>query len=61
MIARLREAMRQVMNDPQVTGIFEKAGSPSAYMDQPEFSKFVEADATRLTPVIAKIGRLDEK
>jgi hypothetical protein len=30
-------------------------------MDQPQFAKFVEADAKRLIPVIKKIGRLDEK
>jgi hypothetical protein len=30
-------------------------------MDQPEFEKFVEADAKRLVPVVRKIGRLDEK
>jgi tripartite-type tricarboxylate transporter receptor subunit TctC len=60
-ITRLRDAMRQVMADPQVTSIFVKAGSPPAYMDQPEFAKFVEADAKRLIPVIGKIGRLDEK
>ena len=60
-IARLRDAMREVMANPQVTSVFVKAGSPSAYMDQPEFEKFVEADAKRLIPVIGKIGRLDEK
>jgi tripartite-type tricarboxylate transporter receptor subunit TctC len=60
-INRLRDAMREVMKNPQVTSVFEKAGSPPAYMDQPEFAKFVEADAKRLIPVIRKIGRLDEK
>jgi tripartite-type tricarboxylate transporter receptor subunit TctC len=60
-VARLREAMRQVMSDPQVVGIFEKAGSPAAYMDQPEFAKFVEADALRLIPVVKKIGKAEEK
>jgi tripartite-type tricarboxylate transporter receptor subunit TctC len=60
-VARLREAMREVMTNPQVTGIFEKAGSPAAYMDQPEFAAFVDADAKRLIPVVKKIGRLDEK
>jgi tripartite-type tricarboxylate transporter receptor subunit TctC len=60
-VNRLREAMREVMNNSQVTGIFEKAGSPAAYMDQPEFAAFVEADAKRLIPVVKKIGRLDEK
>ncbi len=60
-ITRLREAMREVMKNPQVTSVFEKANSPPAYMDQPEFDKFVEADAKRLIPVIRRIGRLDEK
>jgi tripartite-type tricarboxylate transporter receptor subunit TctC len=60
-ITRLRDAMRQAMADPAVTSVFVKAASPPAYMDQPEFAKFVEADAKRLIPVIKKIGRLDEK
>ena len=60
-VNRLRDAMREVMKSPQVTSIFTKAGSPPAYMDQPEFEKFVEADAKRLIPVIRKIGKLDEK
>ena len=60
-ITRLRDAMREVMKDPQVTSVFVKAGSPPAYMDQPEFVRFVEADAKRLIPVVKKIGRLDEK
>jgi tripartite-type tricarboxylate transporter receptor subunit TctC len=60
-ITRLRDAMRQIMADPQVTGIYVKAGSPPAYMDQPEFEKFVQADAARLIPVVQKIGRLDDK
>jgi tripartite-type tricarboxylate transporter receptor subunit TctC len=60
-VNRLRDAMRQVMADPAVTSVFVKAASPPAYMDQPEFAKFVEADAKRLIPVVKKIGRLDEK
>jgi tripartite-type tricarboxylate transporter receptor subunit TctC len=60
-VTRLRDAMRQVMADSAVTSVFVKANSPPAYMDQPEFQKFVDADARRLIPVIKKIGRLDEK
>jgi tripartite-type tricarboxylate transporter receptor subunit TctC len=60
-ITRLRDAMRQVMADPAVTKVFITANSPPAYLDQPEFQKFVDADAKRLIPVIKKIGRLDEK
>ena len=58
---RLRDAMREVMVDPKVTSVFTTAGSPPAYLDQPEFTKFVEADAKRLIPVVRRIGRLDEK
>ena len=56
-----RESMREAMQNPQVTDVFVKAASPPAYMDQPDFEKFVDADAKRLIPVIRKIGRLDEK
>ena len=35
-IARLRDAMREVMKNPQVTDVFVKAASPPAYLDQPE-------------------------
>ena len=59
-VSRLRDAMRQVMADPAVTSVFVKANSPPAYLDQPDFQKFVDADAKRLIPVIKKIGRLDE-
>jgi tripartite-type tricarboxylate transporter receptor subunit TctC len=60
-IARLRDAMREVMKNPQVTDVFVKAASPPAYLDQPEFQAFVDADAKRLIPVVRKIGKLEEK
>ena len=58
-IARLREAMRDIMQDRQVTSVFEKAGSPPAYLDQPDFVRFIEADAARLIPAVKKIGKLE--
>lgn len=60
-MTKLRDTMRKVMANPATTAVFAKAGSPAAYLDQPEFTKFVEADAQRMIPVIRKIGRLDEK
>src|SRR5262245_35944643 len=60
-IARLRDAMREVMKNPQVTDIFVKAASPPAYLDQPEFQTFVDGDARRLIPAVRRIGKLDEK
>ncbi len=58
-IARLREAMRTTMADPAVRTVFERAGSPPAYLDQPEFTQFVQADSTRLIQAVRKIGRVD--
>jgi tripartite-type tricarboxylate transporter receptor subunit TctC len=58
-VARLRDAMRQAMQDPQITSVFEKAGSPPAYLDQPEFIRFIAEDSARLIPAVKKIGKVD--
>jgi tripartite-type tricarboxylate transporter receptor subunit TctC len=58
-LAQLREAMRQVMLDPQVINTFEAAGSSPAYQDAPEFARFVEADSARLIAAVKKIGRVE--
>jgi tripartite-type tricarboxylate transporter receptor subunit TctC len=46
-MARLREAMAQVVKAPEVVKTFETAGSPVAYLDAPEFSKLVAEDSAR--------------
>jgi tripartite-type tricarboxylate transporter receptor subunit TctC len=58
-VTRLRDAMRQAMNDPDVTKIFVNAGSPPAYQDAPDFAKFVEADSARLITAVQKIGKVE--
>jgi tripartite-type tricarboxylate transporter receptor subunit TctC len=58
-VTRLREALRQAMNDPDVTKIFVNAGSPPAYQDAPDFAKFVEADSARLITAVQKIGKVE--
>src|SRR5207247_1827953 len=59
-MTRLREAMAQAVKAPEVTKTFETAGSPVAYMDAPEFAKFVEADSARLIAAVKKIGKVEE-
>lgn len=59
--ARLREAMREAMQSKEVIAVFEKAGSPPAYQDTPEFAKFVDADSARLLAAVQKIGKVAEK
>src|SRR5215212_10212759 len=58
-MAQLRDAMRKVMGDPEVTKIFQNAGSPPAYLDSPEFARFVEADSARLITAVQKIGKVE--
>jgi tripartite-type tricarboxylate transporter receptor subunit TctC len=58
-LARLREAMRQVMQQTEVTRAFEGAGSPPAYLDAPEFARFVEEDSARLIAAVHRIGKVE--
>jgi tripartite-type tricarboxylate transporter receptor subunit TctC len=59
LMTRLREAMALAVKAPEVTRTFEAAGSPVAYMDAPEFAKFVEADSARLIAAVKKIGKVE--
>ena len=56
---RLREAMAQAVKAPEVVKTFEAAGSPVAYLDAPEFSKFVAEDSARLIAAVKKIGKVE--
>src|SRR5258708_5984563 len=52
----LRDAIRPFMQDKAVIERFEKAGSQVAYLDGPEFARFLEADTDRLLRVARQIG-----
>ena len=58
-VTRLRKAVGEVMRDPQTIEIFTRAGSPPAYLDQPEFVSYIEKDSARLIETVRKIGKLD--
>ncbi len=58
-VTRLRRAVATIMNDPQTIEIFNKAGSPPAYLDAPEFTAYIEKDSRRLIAAVQKIGKLD--
>jgi tripartite-type tricarboxylate transporter receptor subunit TctC len=51
--------MAQAVKAPEVAKTFETAGSPVAYMDAPEFSKFVAEDSARLIAAVKKIGKVE--
>lgn len=56
---RLRDAMREAMADPEVRRTFEAAGSPPAWLDQPDFIRFIDQDSARLIEVVRRIGRVE--
>jgi tripartite-type tricarboxylate transporter receptor subunit TctC len=58
-MTKLREAMGNAVRAPEVARTFEAAGSPVAYLDAPEFAKFVEADSARLIAAVKKIGKVE--
>jgi tripartite-type tricarboxylate transporter receptor subunit TctC len=60
-IARLREAVRAAVADPQFKGAMEKVQTPISYLDAPEFRSFLAKDAARLKLAVQKIGKVDDK
>ena len=59
--ARLREAVRVAVADPQFTGAMEKVQTPISYLDAPEFRGFLAKDAARLKVAVEKIGKVDDR
>ena len=60
-LARLREAVRAAVNDPDFKAAMDKVATPISYLDAPEFQKFWDNDAKRLAVALEKIGKVEEK
>ena len=58
-MAQLRKAMAEAVKAPEVVKTFGNAGSPVAYLDAPEFAKFVADDSARLIAAVKKIGKVE--
>jgi tripartite-type tricarboxylate transporter receptor subunit TctC len=58
-VDRVRLALREAMADSSVRRVYEQAGSPPAYLDQPAFAEFVTKDSSRLIEAVGKIGRVE--
>jgi len=56
---QLREAMAHAVKAPEVIKTFDTAGSPVAYLDAPEFSKFVAEDTRGWSRPVKKIGKVE--
>jgi tripartite-type tricarboxylate transporter receptor subunit TctC len=60
-VRRLREAVREAVQDAQFRAGMEAAGQPLDYRDAPEFRSFWETDAKKMADIVRRIGRLEEK
>ena len=58
-VTRLRQAARSAGNDPKVREVLLKSGSPVLYQDAPDFQKYVDTDAKKMTDVVKRIGKLE--
>ena len=58
-ITRLRDTVRQAVQDPDLVRAFTAAGAPVTYLDQPEFQRFFEQDSARLLRAVQRIGRVE--
>jgi tripartite-type tricarboxylate transporter receptor subunit TctC len=58
-VAKLRDAARVAANDPKVKEVLLTAGSPIQYLDMPEFQKYVDSDAVKMSETVKKIGKVE--
>ena len=56
---RLRAAAKAAALDAKVREVILNAGSPVQYQDSPEFEKYVQADAIRMSAVVKRIGKVE--
>ena len=60
-LKKLREAVRQAVQDPDFTAAMAKLETPIAYRDAPEFQKFWDKDAKMLADAIKRVGKIETK
>ena len=58
-VQRLRAAAKAAAADPKLKETLLSAGSPVQYLDAPEFQRYVDADAAKMSAVVKKIGKLE--
>jgi tripartite-type tricarboxylate transporter receptor subunit TctC len=59
--AKLREAVKAAATSEEFRNVMEKVSTPVHYLDAPEFAKYWERDAKRLSAAVEKIGKVEEE
>ncbi len=60
-LKKLRDVIRQTVQEPDFKDAMTKLETPIAYLDAPDFQKFWDKDAKMLTDAVKRIGRIEEK
>lgn len=58
---KLRDAVRQAVNDPDFKNAMAKVETPVNYLDAPEFAKYWEADAKKLAAAVKNVKIEEQK
>jgi tripartite-type tricarboxylate transporter receptor subunit TctC len=57
----IRDAVRMAVADPDFVGALQKISAAVAYLDMPEFERFVADETRAMATVVKRIGRIEEK
>ena len=60
-MAMLRSAARQGVEDAEFKAIMTKIETPIYYLDAPEFQKFWDKDAAMLAGAVRRVGKVEDK
>ncbi|HZF03225.1 MAG TPA: tripartite tricarboxylate transporter substrate binding protein [Patescibacteria group bacterium] len=60
-LARLRGALREAVNDPDFKSAMDRLETPVTFKQGEEFQKFFETDARRLAEGVRRVGRVEAK
>jgi tripartite-type tricarboxylate transporter receptor subunit TctC len=60
-LAKLRDALRAVVQDSEFKTAMDKLETPIAFKQGEEFQRFFDADAKRLAEGVRRVGRIEEK
>jgi tripartite-type tricarboxylate transporter receptor subunit TctC len=60
-LAKLREAMKAAVADPEFKGAMDKLETPIAFKQGEEFQRFFATDAQRLAEGVRKVGRVETR
>jgi tripartite-type tricarboxylate transporter receptor subunit TctC len=60
-LAKLRAAVREAVNDPDFKAAMDKQQTPVSFKQGEEFQKFFDADARRLAEGVRRVGKIESK